>query len=147
MLSNMMNAVIRTDGNPAGSMVSMLAGAVVNIILDPIFIFGINWESTGMTAMTSAALATVIGQLVLFIISVIYFSKTKTFKLKLKSFIPNLKAFASALKLGISSFITQITIVIISLVCNIMLATYGAQSQYGLIFPLILSVSKAKCLL
>ena len=130
MLSNMMNAVIRADGSPAWSMASMVAGALTNIILDPVFIFGTKW------GMFGAALATVIGQTVSFIITLVYFFRTKTFKLNLKSFIPNFKAFNGALQLGASSFITQMTIVIISLVCNILLAKYGAMSQYGVDIPI-----------
>lgn len=130
MLSNMMNAVIRADGSPAWSMASMLAGAATNIILDPIFIFAFKW------GMAGAALATVIGQTVSFAISLVYFFRTKTFKLTLKSFVPNFKVFSSAIKLGMSSFITQMTIVIISLVCNVMLAEYGAQSRYGIDIPI-----------
>ncbi|MDE6608547.1 MAG: cytidylate kinase family protein [Lachnospiraceae bacterium] len=130
MLSNMMNAVIRADGSPSMSMASMLLGAIINIILDPVFIFGLHM------GMTGAALATVIGQCVSFIISFIYFFRTKTFKLTMKSFVPNFNVFSSALKLGTSSFITQMTIVIISLVCNIMLAKYGAMSQYGVDIPI-----------
>ncbi len=130
MLSNMMNAVIRADGTPAWSMASMLAGALTNIILDPVFIFGIKW------GMFGAALATVTGQTVSFVITLIYFFRTKTFKLKVKSFIPDLRAFSGALQLGASSFITQMTIVIISLVCNIMLAKYGAMSKYGVDIPI-----------
>ncbi|MDE5742112.1 MAG: cytidylate kinase family protein [Oscillospiraceae bacterium] len=130
MLANMMNAVIRADGTPAWSMASMLAGALTNIILDPVFIFGTKW------GMFGAALATVIGQTVSFVITLIYFFRTKTFKLKLKSFVPDLKVFSGALQLGASSFITQMTIVIISLVCNIMLAKYGAVSQYGVDIPI-----------
>lgn len=130
MLSNMMNAVVRADGSPSWSMASMLVGAIVNIILDPVFIFGLHW------GMKGAALATVIGQIVSFVISFCYFLHTKTFKLTKKSFIPDFKAFSSALKLGASSFITQMTIVIISLVCNIMLAKYGAMSHYGVDIPI-----------
>lgn len=130
MLSNMMNAVIRADGSPAWSMASMAVGAVINIILDPVFIFGLHW------GMKGAALATVIGQLISFAISFAYFFRTKTFKLTKKSFIPDFKAFSDALKLGASSFITQMTIVIISLVCNIMLAKYGAMSHYGVDIPI-----------
>ena len=130
MLSNMMNAVIRADGSPAWSMVSMVAGALTNIILDPVFIFGTKW------GMFGAALATVIGQTVSFIITLVYFFRTKTFKLTIKSFIPNFKAFSGALQLGASSFITQMTIVIISLACNILLAKYGAMSQYGVDIPI-----------
>ena len=130
MLANMMNAVIRADGSPAWSMASMLFGAIINIILDPVFIFGMHW------GMTGAALATVIGQCISFAISLVYFFRTKTFKLTKESFVPDIKIFSHALKLGMSSFITQMTIVIISLVCNIMLAKYGAMSQYGVDIPI-----------
>lgn len=130
MLMNMMNAVIRADGSPGWSMASMLTGAIINIILDPVFIFGLHW------GMKGAALATVIGQVVSFLISLWYFFHTKTFRLSLKCFLPKWQVFSSALKLGLSSFITQMTIVIISLVCNIMLAKYGALSQYGIDIPI-----------
>ena len=130
MLSNMFNAVIRADGSPTWSMVSMLAGALTNIILDPVFIFGCKW------GMTGAAVATVIGQVVSFVISFVYIFRTKTFKLSWKSLIPDFKEFKGALQLGASSFITQMTIVIISLVCNIMLAKYGAMSKYGVDIPI-----------
>lgn len=130
MLSNMMNAVIRADGSPAWSMASMLLGAVINIILDPIFIFGMHW------GMSGAALATVIGQCISLVISVTYFFHTKTFQLSKESFNPDIKTFTQSLKLGASSFITQMTIVIISLLCNIMLAKYGAMSQYGVDIPI-----------
>lgn len=130
MLSNMFNAVIRADGSPMWSMVSMLAGAIANIMLDPVFIFGCKW------GMTGAALATVIGQTVSFAISFAYIFKTKTFKLSWKSLIPNFKEFKGALQLGASSFITQMTIVIISLICNMMLAKYGATSKYGVDIPI-----------
>lgn len=132
MASNMINAVVRADGSPSWSMASMLAGALVNIALDPLFIFAFRW------GMKGAAWATVIGQVVSFIISIIYLFRTKTFKLKLKSFIPNFKVFGKAIQLGLSSFITQVTIVIISLVCNILLAKYGAQSHYGVDIPIAL---------
>lgn len=130
MLSNMMNAVVRADGSPAWSMASMAVGAVINIILDLTFIFGLHW------GMKGAALATVIGQLVSFVISFAYFFRTRTFRLAKESFVPDFKAFSGALKLGASSFITQMTIVIISLVCNIMLAKYGAMSHYGVDIPI-----------
>ena len=130
MLMNMMNAVIRADGSPGCSMASMLTGAVVNIILDPVFIFGLHW------GMKGAALATVIGQVISFIISLWYFFHTKTFQLTVKCFIPKWRIFSAALKLGLSSFITQMTIVVISLVCNIMLAKYGARTQYGIDIPI-----------
>ncbi len=130
MLMNMINAVIRADGSPNWSMLSMLAGAIINIILDPVFIFACHW------GMAGAAWATVIGQVVSFVISVIYLFRTKTFKLTLKSFIPKFKVFAEAAKLGLSSFITQMTIVVIALVCNIMLAKYGSMSHYSADIPI-----------
>lgn len=86
--------------------------------------------------MSGAALATVIGQVASFVISVIYFFRTKTFRLSARNFIPHFRVFSAALKLGTSSFVTQMTIVIISLVCNIMLAKYGALSQYGVDIPI-----------
>ena len=121
MLSNMMNGVIRADGSPTWSMLSMLAGAIVNIILDPVFIFAAKW------GMFGAALATAIGQTASFVVSLVYFFRTKTFKLTLKSFIPNLKAFKGAFQLGVSSFITQITIVALAIICNVMLAKISAS--------------------
>lgn len=130
MLSNMMNSVIRADGSPGWAMTSMLVGAVINIILDPLFIFGFHW------GMAGAALATGIGQLVSFFMCVWYFFRTKTFRLQMKSFLPDFRAFSGALQLGLSSFITQLTIVVITLVCNIMLVKYGAVSQYGVDIPI-----------
>ncbi len=130
MLSNMINAVVRADGSPSWSMLSMLAGAVVNIILDPVFIFACKW------GMSGAAWATVIGQCVSFVISIVYLFRTKTFKLTVKSLIPDFKTYGEAFKLGLSSLITQMTIVVISLVCNIMLAKYGSMSKYGADIPI-----------
>ncbi len=130
MLSNMMNSVIRADGSPAVSMTSMLVGAIANIILDPIFIFCLNWGIAG------AAWATIIGQFLSFVISLIYFFKTKTFKLSKKSFVIDFRILWKAVKLGISTFITQVAIVVISLVSNIMLVKYGAISEYGIDIPI-----------
>lgn len=131
MAMNMMNAVVRADGAPGWSMASMLGGAITNIVLDAAFIIGLDW------GMAGAAWATVIGQCVSFAVCVVYFIfKTKTFRMHLKSFIPDFKTFANPVKLGLSSFITQMTIVIISLVCNILLAKYGAMSSYGADIPI-----------
>ena len=138
MLSNMINAVVRADGSPAWSMLSMLSGAIVNIILDPVFIFACH------LGMAGAAWATVIGQAVSFGVSVAYLFRTKTFRLKLKSFIPKCKEFFEAIKLGLSSFITQMTIVAISLVCNIMLKKYGALSKYGEDIPIAIIAIESK---
>ncbi|MDE7165237.1 MAG: MATE family efflux transporter [Clostridiales bacterium] len=139
MAMNMINAVVRADGSPAWSMASMLTGAIINIILDPVFIFACDM------GMTGAAWATVIGQTASFGICLFYLlKKTKTFKLKLKSLVPDFKEFAGAVKLGLSSFITQMTIVIISLVCNIMLKSYGGASVYGENIPIAIIAIESK---
>ena len=130
MFANCLNGVIRADGSPAYSMLTAAAGAIVNIILDPIFIFGCKWGIKG------AAWATVIGQAVSFTLTLIYLFKTKTFKLRLSSFKFSKVAFGSVMKIGASTFITQMSIVVISLVCNVMLAKYGAMSKYGANIPI-----------
>ena len=130
MLANTVNSIIRADGSPTYSMLSTLIGAVLNIILDPIFIFVFNMGIKG------AAWATIIGQIVSFIVSFVYFFKSKTFKLSLDSFKMNFSIFGNIVKLGVSTFITQMSIVVISLVCNIMLAKYGAMSKYGSDIPI-----------
>ncbi len=130
MLGNSMNAVIRADGSPGFSMATTAVGAIINIILDPIFIF------TFHLGIKGAAYATIIGQIATLILSLIYYTKTKTFKLCKESFKIDFQNFQNVIKLGISTFITQMSIVIISLVCNIMLAKYGAQSKYGSDIPI-----------
>lgn len=130
MMANMMNAVIRADGSPAFSMASTLSGAITNIILDPIFIFVLNLGIKG------AAWATVIGQIVSLIVAIAYFTRTKTFKLCFNSFKIDFNLFSNVVKLGISTFITQMSIVVISLACNIMLSKYGEMSKYGADIPI-----------
>lgn len=130
MLANVLNPIIRADGSPKFSMASTLVGAIINIILDPIFIFAFKWEIKG------AAWATIIGQIVSCIIALVYLTRTKTFKISKDSFKMNFTLFGNVTKLGISTFITQMSIVIISLVCNIMLAKYGSASKYGADIPI-----------
>jgi len=130
MLANVLSPIIRADGSPRFAMASTLSGAIINIILDPVFIFGLKWGIKG------AAWATIIGQIVSCIIALIYLTKTKTFKISIDSFKMNFSLFGNLTKLGISTFITQMSIVIISLVCNIMLAKFGAMSKYGADIPI-----------
>ena len=130
LLLNVMNSMIRADGSPGYAMICMLAGAVINIILDPIFIFLLKWGIAG------AAWATAIGQAASFVMCVVYFFKPKSFKLTAKSFLPDGKILRSMVSLGASTFVTQISIVVLSLVCNIMLAKYGALSVYGPDIPI-----------
>lgn len=129
IMMNTMNSIIRADGSPKIAMASMLAGALTNVVLDGVMILVLNWGLKG------AALATIIGQIVSFIISFAYLFKTKTFKLHIKDFIIDWKCLLEVLKLGFSSFLTQISIVIISVVSMNSLAKYGANSKYGINDP------------
>lgn len=130
LLLNVMNSMIRADGSPAYAMVAMLTGAIINIVLDPVFIFLLKWGIAG------AAWATVIGQTVSFLVCLIYFFKPKTFRLTRRSFLPDLSVLSSVVALGGATFITQLSIVIVSLVSNITLAKYGASSVYGPDIPI-----------
>jgi len=125
ILMNILNSIIRADGSPKTAMISMVLGAVINIVLDAIFINALNMGLTG------AALATIIGQIVSFFISLAYIFRPKTFKLKLTSFKLEFNMLLNVLKLGFSSFLTQASIVIVSIVSMNMLAKYGVQSKYG----------------
>ncbi len=130
LLLNVMNSMIRADGSPTFAMVAMLTGAVINIILDPAFIFLLKWGIAG------AAWATAIGQAASFLMCAIYFFKPKNFKLTLHSFVPNLPILKNVIGLGAATFVTQIAIVVMSLVCNMTLAHYGQLSKYGPDIPI-----------
>ena len=139
MASNMINSLVRADGSPAWAMASMLSGAIVNIVLDATFIFALR------LGMAGAAWATGIGQAVSFAVCLYYLlRRTKTFKLRAKSFVPDLREFGNAARLGISSFITQFTIVIIATVGNIMLKKYGGASMYGEDIPIAIMAVESK---
>ncbi|MGN1373128.1 MAG: MATE family efflux transporter [Candidatus Coproplasma sp.] len=122
---NVLNPIVRADGAPKIAMLSTMSGCILNIILDAIFIFPLNMGLTG------AALATTIGIIVSFLISFIYLFKSKTFRLKFIDLKPNFKILWQNCKLGFSSFLTQISIVIITITSMNMLAKYGLQSKYG----------------
>ncbi len=129
IMMSTMNSIIRADGAPKVAMISMVAGAVTNIILDAVMILALDMGLTG------AALATIIGQILSFIISGIYFFRSKTLHLTIKDFIPDWSCLMETLKLGFSSFLTQISIVIISIVSMNTLAKYGKDSKYGINDP------------
>ncbi len=138
MLQNMTNGIIRSDGSPLYAMLSTGIGAILNIILDPIFIYVCDWGIEG------AAWATVIGQVISFLVGIAYFSRSKTFRLNLKSFIPDMRGFKEPFMLGVSSFITQISIVVVNLVGNAMLVKYGNQSIYGQDIPIAITSIETK---
>lgn len=130
LLLNVMNSMIRADGSPAYAMSAMLVGAVINIVLDPIFIFVLKWGIAG------AAWATAIGQVASFAACAVYFLKPKNFVLSKHSFIPDKVVFRKTILMGAATFVTQISIVILSLVCNMTLFHYGELSKYGPDIPI-----------
>ena len=131
MFGQAMNPVIRADGNPKFAMVSTLAGAVINIILDPIFIFVFKW------GMMGAAVATVIGQVVTAVLAVWYLCHTKAVKLSKDDFKLKATIIRQTLVLGICSFLSQISLVAAMAAINNMIRKYGAmdavfgQPQYA----------------
>lgn len=140
MFSNMVTSIISADGSPNFSMFALVSGALTNIILDPVFIFGLKW------GMKGAALATVIGQMTSCTIAVFYFCRPKTFTLKGRSFIPDFKVLRSVVQFGFATFVTQITLLIITVLCNGVLVNYGAQSHYGADIPVAVIGIAAKVL-
>ena len=130
LLLNVMNSMIRADGSPTYAMIAMLTGAVINIVLDPVFIFLLKWGIAG------AAWATVIGQSASFLVCLVYFFKPKTFQLTKESFLPDGKVLGNIVALGGATFVTQLSIVVLSLVSNMTLAKYGALSIYGQDIPI-----------
>ncbi|MDR3172179.1 MAG: MATE family efflux transporter [Treponema sp.] len=123
-------SIIRSDGSPRYSMMTMGVGAIINIVFDPITIFVWGWGIKG------AAYATIFGQLVSFVLCVLYLRRSKTFRIRLSDFRPDWKAIRQVLPLGGSSFLTQISIVIVTIVTNKLLVSYGASSLYGPDIPL-----------
>ena len=131
MFGQAMNPIIRADGNPKFAMVSTLAGAVINIILDPIFIFVFKW------GMMGAAVATVIGQIVTAVLAIWYLFNMKIVKPTKSDFNLNAHVCGRTLILGVTSFLSQISLVAAMAAINNMLRKYGAmdaifgQEQYA----------------
>ncbi len=130
MIGTTLNSIIRADGSPKYSMISMLTGAILNTILDPLFIFTFNQGVAG------AAIATVISQFVTFILNVAYIKKFKTIKLSKECFKLKASVCRKVVALGISSFITQMSFVCVMTVENNLLGKYGEQSKYGAEIPI-----------
>ena len=130
MIGTTLNSIIRADSSPAYAMKTMILGAVLNIILDPIFIFVFHMGVRG------AAIATVISQFVTFILNVLYLKKFKSVKLSKKKFKFDKSVALKVSTLGISSFITQISIVLVIAFENNLLSKYGAHSKYGAEIPI-----------
>ena len=130
MIGTTLNSVIRADGSPKYSMISMIAGAVLNTILDPIFIFVFNKGVAG------AAVATVISQVVTFVLNIMYIKRFKTIKISKECFKLNKDTCKKITTLGISSFIMQMSIVCVMTVENNLLGKYGLDSKFGAEIPI-----------
>ena len=131
MFGQAMNPVIRADGAPRFAMAATLAGAVTNIILDPVFIFLFRW------GMMGAAVATVIGQILTALISVWYLFRMKVIRPSASDFRPEARISGRVLLMGITSFLSQISLVAAMAAINNMIRMYGAldpvfgQAQYA----------------
>ncbi len=127
-----MNPVIRSDGSPKFAMASTLAGAVINLILDPVFIYVMRW------GMMGAAVATVLGQVATAALAIWYLCHMKAVKLSKDSFRPHVKLMRRYIPLGICSFLAQI-----SLVCS-MAAMQNMLIKYGALDPIYSQVQYAQ---
>ncbi len=131
-----LNASIRSDGSPKYAMIATIIGAVSNIILDPIFIFVFKMSVKG------AAIATIIGQILTFIVSIAYLIKPKSFKINKESIKLNKEICRQIISLGLASLITQLAIVVIIAVANNLVGKYGYMTMsstgvaYGVVTPL-----------
>lgn len=130
MIGTTLNSIIRADGSPKYSMASMVTGAILNIILDPIFIFVFKMGVEG------AAIATTISQFVTFAMNVAYLRRLKTIKITKKDIRLKSSVVLKVSMLGISSFITQMSIVLVIAFENNLLGKYGAESEFGSEIPI-----------
>lgn len=129
-VSMTVNSIIRAQGNPRYAMLSNMAGCVVNIILDAWFVLGLHWGVAG------AAWATIVGQVLNFVLAIAYIPRLKGIKFRLEYARPKTKTIFAFLPLGISSFFTQFGSTIVVICMNNLIVTYGAQSIYGPDIPL-----------
>lgn len=141
MLYTTLFSIIRTDGSLKYSMVMVFSGSIINIILNIIFIFGFNMGVKG------CALATLIGQLLSFLLALSYLPKMKRIKLNYKDYKPNY-TFLHVLSLELPNFINHMMIVIIFIFINHIMIRCGTLSKYGMDIPLGAHgiLSKMNCL-
>lgn len=130
MFSMGFNSIIRADGRPVYAMLATLSGAILNTILDPIFIFIFHMGVRG------AAIATVLGQIVSCIITLLYLGKFRCITLTPNCLLPRRKLCGRVCNLGISSFFLQLAATIVITVMNNVLVKYGAVSKYGAEIPM-----------
>ncbi|WP_338962097.1 MATE family efflux transporter [Fusobacterium nucleatum] len=124
------NPLVRADGNAKYSMIAIVIGAILNTILDPLFMFVYNWGIAG------AAWATVISQIISASLLLIYFPRFKSVKFSLNDFIPQLHYLKRIISLGFASFIYQFSNMIVLVTTNNLLKIYGKNSIYGSDIPI-----------
>ena len=124
------NHIVRADRSPTYSMTCVLTGAIINTILDPLFIFGFGWGIKG------AAWATVIGQVVSGSLVIIYFGKFRKMYLEMSMLKPSSECLKAIISLGMASCINQIAMAIVQIVLNNILRYYGGLSVYGSDIPI-----------
>ena len=123
MFGQAMNPIIRSDGSPKFAMVATVSGAIVNVIFDPVFIFGFKW------GMMGAAVATVMGQILTAVLSIWYLFHMKAIKLEKKSFPLRWDLIKKILPLGATSFLAQLSLVLSMLAVQKMVVKYGALDE------------------
>ena len=124
---------IRADGSPRYSMLFNIVGAVLNVGLDWLFMYPLGKGIEG------AATATVISQIVTFVLAMLYFTRFKAFDIKIKEISISLRHMMDSIQAGVPTFINQILLMTTNIVLNNMLETYGALSNYGSDIPLAVS--------
>ena len=124
------NPLVRADGNAKYSMIAIVIGAILNTILDPLFMFVYNWGIAG------AAWATVISQIISASLLLMYFPRFKSVKFSLNDFIPQLHYLKRIISLGFASFIYQFSNMIVLVTTNNLLKIYGKNSIYGSDIPI-----------
>lgn len=125
-----MSSLIRADGSPKYSMTCMLIGAILNTILDPIFIFLFDLGVAG------AAWATIIGQFFSFLAAIAYIRRFKSVRLEQKDLRLSVKESLQTASLGMSNSLNQVAITLVQIVMNNSLTYYGAMTIYGEDIPL-----------
>ena len=130
IVTTSMSNLIRADGSPKYSMTCMLIGAVINTILDPVFIFIFHLGVAG------AAWATIIGQFFSFVFALMYIRKFKNITLNKKDIGLSAKECIQTASLGMSNSLNQVAITFVQIVLNNSLTYYGAMSVYGKEIPL-----------
>lgn len=126
--------LMRADGSPGMTMFCSIIGAVINTVLDALFVFGFEW------GMTGAAAATVIGQVISAGIVVWYvLFRFRSSRLSREHFLPDLPSIGRIASIGLASFFNQISIMVVQVVINNLLKHYGGLSKYGEAIPLAAS--------